>query len=71
MARLQAQEPIRPDEVIFLSLRSLYQRTRPEPRSQNELLHLLTYEDALSTVLVETAMDLARQFSAALNAAKA
>jgi hypothetical protein len=64
MARLLAQEPIRTDEVIFLSLRSLYQLTWPEPQSQDDLLYILNYEDALSAVLVETAMDVARQFLA-------
>jgi hypothetical protein len=62
MAQLHSGEPIRPDEMIFLALRSLFQFTWPEPQSEDDIRYAAAYDHVLNQVLVDTALDLAGQF---------
>jgi|SRR6516164_7118149 len=62
MAQFHSREPIRPDEMIFLALRSLFQFTWPEPQSEDDIRYAAAYDHVLNQVLVDTALDLAGQF---------
>jgi hypothetical protein len=37
ISKLHAAEPIRPEEMMFLALRSLFQFTWPEPQSEDDI----------------------------------
>jgi hypothetical protein len=64
IAGLHAAEPIRPEEMIFLALRSLFQFTWPLPTSNDDIRFAAAYDYVLHQVLVETALDLAKTFTA-------
>lgn len=64
IAGLHAAEPIRPEEMIFLALRSLFQFTWPLPASNDDIRFAAAYDYVLHQVLVETALDLAKTFAA-------
>lgn len=64
IADLHTREPIRPEEMIFLSLRSLFQFGWPEPTSNDDIRFAAAYDHVLNQVLIDTALGLAKQFSA-------
>jgi hypothetical protein len=61
---LHTSEPIRPEEMIFLALRSLFQFSWPLPTSNDDIRFAAAYDYVLHQVLVETALDLAKNFTA-------
>lgn len=65
IAKLHTREPIRPEEMIFLALRSLFQSGWPKPTSNEDIRFAATYDHVLNQVLTDTALDLAKQFTAA------
>jgi hypothetical protein len=64
MARLHSQEPIWPEEMIYLALRSLFQYVWPKPTSNDDVRFVATHDAVLHKVLCDTALDLAKQFAA-------
>jgi hypothetical protein len=64
IASLHTQEPIRPEEMIFLALRSLFQFAWPKPESEDDIRFAATYDHVLNEVLIDTTLDLAKQFTA-------
>ena len=64
ISRLHAQEPIRPEEMIFLGLRSLFQFAWPEPKSEDDIRFAAAYDRVLNEVLIETSLDRAKRFTA-------
>jgi hypothetical protein len=64
IARLHTNEPIRPEEMIFLALRSLFQFTWPKPASEDDIRFAAAYDYELNKILVETALDFAKGFTA-------
>lgn len=64
MARLHTQEPIRPEEMIFLGLRSLFQFVWPKPTNEDEIRFAAASDYVLNETLTRTALDLAKQFTA-------
>jgi hypothetical protein len=64
IATLHQTEPIRPEETIFLGLRSLFQSTWPRPQSADDIRFAAAYDFVLNKMLVDTALDLAGQFKA-------
>jgi hypothetical protein len=65
IAELHTREPIRPEEMIFLALRSLFQCGWPKPTSNEDIRFAATYDHVLNQVLTDAALDLAKQFTAA------
>ena len=65
VAELHTREPIRPEEMIFLALRSLFQFGWPKPTSNEDIRFGAAYDHVLNQVLTDTALDLAKQFTAA------
>jgi hypothetical protein len=65
IAELHTREPIRPEEMIFLALRSLFQFGWPKPTSNEDIRFAAAYDHVLNQVLTDTALDLAKQFTAA------
>jgi len=63
MASLLAAEPIRPEEMIFLALKSLFQFAWPEPTSAGDIEYAALYHAALHNVLLKTALGHAKDFS--------
>jgi hypothetical protein len=63
IAGLHAAEPIRPEEMIFLALRSLFQYSWPAPTSNDDIRFAASYDHVLHQVLIQTSLDLAKQFS--------
>jgi hypothetical protein len=63
IAGLQVTEPIRPEEMVFLALRSLFQFSWPWPTSNDDIRFAAAYDYVLHQVLVETALDLAKQLT--------
>ena len=61
---LHASEPIRPEEMIFLALRSLFQFTWPKPESEDDIRRAAAYDLILNQILVDEALNLAKQFRA-------
>lgn len=60
---LHAAEPIRPEEMVFLALRSLFQFIWPEkPESEHDIRFAAAFDLALNHVLVDSALNLAGQF---------
>ena len=59
ISELHAAEPIRPEEMMFLALRSLFQFTWPEPQSESDIRFAAAYDFVLNQVLVDTALNLA------------
>ena len=51
--------------MIFLALRSLFQSGWPKPTSNEDIRFAATYDHVLNQVLTDTALDLAKQFTAA------
>jgi hypothetical protein len=64
IANLHTKEPIRPEEMIFLALRSLVQFAWPQPESEDDIRFAATYDHVLNEVLIETALGLATKFTA-------
>ena len=62
ISKLHAAEPIRPEEMMFLALRSLFQFTWPEPQSEDDIRFAAADDFVLNQVLVDTALNLAGQF---------
>lgn len=62
--KLHSAEPIQPEEMIFLALRSLFQFTWPKPQSEHDIRFAAAYDFALNQVLVDSALNLAGQFRA-------
>ncbi|ULO25085.1 hypothetical protein [Methylocystis sp. SB2] len=62
ISKLHAAEPIRPEEMMFLALRSLFQFTWPKPQSEDDIRFAAAYDFVLDQVLVDTALNLAGQF---------
>jgi hypothetical protein len=65
IAELHTREPIRPEEMIFLALRSLFQFGWPKPTSNDDIRFAAAYDHVLNQVLADTALDVAKQFTAA------
>jgi len=65
VAELHTREPIRPEEMILLALRSLFQFGSPQPTSNEDIRFGAAYDHVLNQVLTDTALDLAKQFTAA------
>jgi len=63
ISRLHAREPIRSEEMIFLGLRSLFQFTWPEPKSEDDIRFAAAYDCVLNEVLIETSLDRAKRFT--------
>lgn len=63
MSDLHGREPIRPEEMIFLALRSLFQYAWPLPTNEHEILFAATTETALNQTLIQLSLDLANKFS--------
>ncbi len=61
---LHSREPIRPEEMIFFALRSLFQFGWPKPTSNDDIRFAAAYDHVLSQILTDTALDLAKQFTA-------
>jgi hypothetical protein len=51
IAELHTREPIRPEEMIFLALRSLFQSGWPKPTSNEDIRFAATYDQVLNHVL--------------------
>ncbi|MGC1966348.1 MAG: hypothetical protein WA673_07805, partial [Candidatus Acidiferrales bacterium] len=64
IAGLHTREPIRPEEMIFLALRSLFEFGWSKPTSNGDVRLAAAYDHVLNRVLTETALDLAKQFTA-------
>jgi hypothetical protein len=64
IAYLHTQEPIRPEEMIFLALRSLFQFAWAKPASEHDIRFAAAFEYELNQTLVDTAFDLAKRFTA-------
>ena len=58
------QAPVRPDEMLFLGLRSLFQFTWPEPRSENDIRFAAAFDLVLNKVLKARVGELSSKFSA-------
>lgn len=56
--------PIRPDETLFLGLRSLFQFTWPEPESEGDIRFAAAYDFVLNQVLKARVGELSAKFSA-------
>jgi hypothetical protein len=65
IAELHTREPIQPEEMIFLALRSLFQFSWPKPTSNEDIRFAAAHDYVLNEVLTGTALDLAKQFTAA------
>jgi hypothetical protein len=63
IAELHTREPIRPEEMIFLALRSLFEFGWPKPTSNDDIRFAAAYDHVLNQVLTDTALDLAKQFT--------
>lgn len=62
--KLHAAEPIRPEEMLFLGLQSLFIVSWPEPESAADLEFAATYHLILNKWLLETSLDPAEKFRA-------
>ena len=62
--KFHEQAPIRPDEMLFLGLRSLFQFTWPEPKSENDIRFAAAFDLVLNQVLKARAGELSAKFSA-------
>jgi hypothetical protein len=51
--------------MIFLALRSLFQFGWPKPASSDDIRFAAAYDHVLHQVLADTALDVAKQFTAA------
>lgn len=58
------QAPIRPDETLFLGLRSLFQFTWPEPTSEDDIRFAAAFDLVLKEVLKARVGELSAKFSA-------
>ncbi|RWF67351.1 hypothetical protein [Mesorhizobium sp.] len=63
IAMLHTGSPIRPEEMVFLALKSLFQFVWPEPTSEDDIRYACYYHSALNDILVNRALDLASAFS--------
>lgn len=61
--KFHTQSPIRPDEMIYLGLRSLFQFTWPEPESEHDLRFAAAYDFVLKQILAERALNMSKDFS--------
>jgi len=50
--------------MIFFALRSLFQFAWPKPTSNGDLRFAAAYDHVLNQILTDTALDLAKQFTA-------
>ena len=64
IATLHAAEPIRPEELVFLGLRSLFQANWPPPESDDDIRFAAAFDFVLNKILADTALDLAGNFKA-------
>jgi hypothetical protein len=64
MARLHTQAPIRPEEMISLALRSLFQFAWPKPTSDDDIRFAAAYDHVLNQTLIDAGLDIAKQFTA-------
>jgi len=62
IAKLHADEPIQPEEMIFLALRSLFLFVWDPPESDDDIRYSASYDYHLSQTLVGVAIDLAKEF---------
>jgi hypothetical protein len=64
IAKAQAEEAIKPEEMIFLALRSLYQFSWPDPESNDDIRFAAACEYTLNQALIGRALDLAFSLNA-------
>jgi hypothetical protein len=64
MTQLHIAEPIRPEEMIFLALRSLFQFSWPKPTSEDDIRFAAAYDHVLNETLIETALGRTKLFAA-------
>jgi hypothetical protein len=62
--QLHEAEPIRPEEMLFLGLQSLFIVSWPKPESVADIEFAAGYHFVLNKLLLETALDLASNFRA-------
>jgi hypothetical protein len=62
--QLHSDAPIRPEEMVFLALRSMIAFDWEMPESEDDIRRAAAYEFALNKVLTTTALDLAAKFKA-------
>lgn len=60
---LHTGSPIRPEEMVFLALKSLFQFVWPQPTSEDDIRYAACYHAALNGVLIDRALDLTKPFS--------
>lgn len=63
IARLHSEDPIRPEEMTYLALRSLFQFAWPLPESENEIRQACAYDFLLGRYLASEALSAASQLS--------
>jgi hypothetical protein len=61
--KFHMQSPIRPDEMLYLGLRSLFQFTWPEPESEHDLRFAAAYDFVLKQILADRALKMSKDFS--------
>src|SRR5205807_1305933 len=61
--RLHSEAPIRPEEMVYLALRSLFEFTWRMPESEDDIRRAVAYENALNQVLISNALDLSTKFN--------
>jgi len=60
---LHRDAPIRPEEMVYLALRSLFGFSWPKPQSEDDIRRAASYEFRLNKCLVSTALELSSKFS--------
>jgi hypothetical protein len=55
--QLHSHAPIRPEEMVYLALRSMFAFTWPMPESEDDIRRAAAYEYALNAVLTNSALD--------------
>lgn len=61
---LHSKEPILPEEMVYLALRSMFGFTWQMPESVDDIRRAAAYEQSLNQVLSSVALDLANKFKA-------
>jgi hypothetical protein len=61
--KFHTQSPIRPDEMLYLGLRSLFQFTWSEPESEHDIRFAAAYDFVLKQILAERALKMSNDFS--------
>ena len=63
IADLHAGDPIRPEDMVFLALKSLFQFVWPKPTSEDDIRYAAYTQSMLNMVLKHKALDLAKPFA--------